>query len=93
MDTAQTALVAQLIAPGSVSKKYRMTVIGLIAVFLIFVLTAGVFMYNPVNAGTFLSFAQTVITAVGGMVAAFSVAQAAVDYRSTASLASRSVDV
>lgn len=91
MDPAQNALITQLTAPGSMSKKYRMTVIGLAVVLLIYLSAAAAFICNPLTMGPLLAFANSTSPIIGGMVAVFAGAQAAVDYRSTASLASRSM--
>lgn len=91
MDPAQAALITQLTSPGGMSKKFRMTVIGLGVVLIIYLSAATAFVCNPLTMAPLLSFANATSPIIGGMVAVFAGAQAAVDYRSTASLASRSV--
>lgn len=83
---SQDALAAQLVTSGSESKKFRMTVMGLLAVLFVFMNTAIAYMLNPAALAPLLSFAQATVVGIGGMVAVYSGAQAAVDWRTTAAL-------
>lgn len=85
-EAAQTALVEQLTVPGAESKKFRMVVAGMVVDLAIVVLAGCAFLFNPAALQPLLAFAATAIASVSGLVAVYCGSQAAVDYRTTASL-------
>jgi hypothetical protein len=65
-----------------------MTVMGLIAILFIFLAVFVLGLVNPSVVGAVTGFAQIVVASIGGLVAVYSGAQAAVDYRNASALAS-----
>jgi hypothetical protein len=88
MDTAQGALIAQLSQPGSQSKKYRMTVIGIASVLFVLVIMAVLSFVNATAAKELAALATVVATAIGVMVGAYTGGQSAVDAKTAAAIAS-----
>lgn len=88
-DESTVALATALAAKGRDSKKYRMTVAGLVGVLFLFLVSAGVVFFKPDTASFLLPLAQVAIPSVGGLVAVYSGAQAAVDWKTTSSLAAK----
>lgn len=82
---ATEALAAQLTTKGADSKKYRMTMAGIIAVTAIFLVAGGVQVFA--KDAQVLSLATAAITAVAALVGAYTGAQAWVDARTTTALA------
>lgn len=90
MEAAATnALVSNLGSPPAASKKYRLTVMGMAVAVFLFLITALIFVCNPAAMLPLLDFARSVITAVAGIVATGLAGLAFVDYRTSASLASK----
>jgi quinol-cytochrome oxidoreductase complex cytochrome b subunit len=87
MNDAATALTAQLDKPPVESKKYGMTRIGVVTIFVVFLISAGVFLANPSAAAQIVLLAQMTVVSIAGLVGAFCGAQAAVDARNSSSLA------
>ena len=83
MDT-QSALVAQLQTPSSAAK--TMTLIGVSAALLIFLVTAVVSVISPTTVGQLIPHSSAVVASIAGMIGVFSGARAAVDYKTTSAL-------
>lgn len=87
MTTAATTLAAQLDKPPVESKKYGMTRIGVVTIFVVFLISAAAFLANPSAAAQIVLLAQMTVMSIAGLVAAFCGFQAGVDARNSSSLA------
>lgn len=63
------------------SKKYTMTIIGLILIVAIFASCQVLLFFKPTLAGAMVPFAQIVVAAISGLVGVYTGAQAAVDWK------------
>lgn len=63
------------------SKKFRMVVIGMIGVMLVFLVSMLVIVLKPEIAGSVTSVASVAITALGGLVGIYTAAQGAADFK------------
>lgn len=82
MDSAaQNALIGQLGTPGSASKKFRMTVIGLLAILLVCFASFIVSALKPEIAGSVMTAVAVAIPSIATMISVYSGSQASVDYK------------
>lgn len=89
MDSTGQALVQQLQTKGGCSKKFRMTIIGLVCVMFIFLLSIIAMVLKPEIAPSISPFASVIVPSIAGFVAVYTGSQAYSDGKTTEALKSQ----
>ena len=87
MNESEQLIREQINKPSAESKKWKMTMIGLKGIGLLYIVSNLLVAFQPSEAANFASMMQITMYSFSGIISLFLGAQGAVDFRNSASLA------
>jgi len=87
MNDSEQLIREQINKPSSESKKWKMTMIGIKGIGILYIISNLLVAFHPSEAANFASMMQITMYSFSGIISLFLGAQGAVDFRNSASLA------